>query len=225
MDNIKSVQLPSNGLLDVQSEISVRGLRGMELSTLFSSLDEAAVNDVISRITTPSLNGDSICDEDKAYILHIARQLTYGQIVTQQMVCPVCGKIHDYDINYDDFELKKLEQEDVEGAFGIGNYTFAKQVPTNETRAPLMRYKEKANLHPSYNYLILVATRIKTVNGKRESPHELITILENMPAQNLSKLVDWLDVKFGLDTTFKVECKSCHTPFAGGLGISADLFR
>jgi hypothetical protein len=226
MNNIDKKVLPSNGLLkDVPREVTIRGMKGREISTLFSSLTDASIDAIIKDVTEPSLEPDLLCDEDKAFILHQTRVLTFGSEVQQTLRCPICGHIHDYVFNYDDFEINYLEENHLEEELTIGDQTIKRRIPTSETMAELKRYKEKFNLPDSYAFILLQAGKIGSINGKKKTTTELVQYLENLPGNELVKVSRFLDRKFGLETTVQVECVNCKTAFAGGIGINADLFR
>jgi hypothetical protein len=227
MNNIDNVKLPSNGLIDnVPSEVQVRGMKGREISTLYSSLNEAAIEDVIRNVTTPSLQPDILCDEDKKCILHKTRVLTFGNEIEQSLRCPFCGNIHTYIIDYDNFNFVLLDEDILSKTVVMSDgKVITKAIPTKASWDAIHRYKDKRNLPDTYAFLLLQAARIGTIDGKHIGMSDLIEYLENLPGNELVNLSKALDIKFGLDTTFKVECNSCHTDFTGGIGINADMFR
>jgi hypothetical protein len=227
MDNIEKKVLPSNGLLeDVPREVAIRGMRGREISTVLSSLTDASVDEVIKSVTNPSLEPENLCDEDKKFVLHQTRILTFGEEIQQTLRCPFCGHIHDYTINYSDLELTYLEEEVLNDVLELSDGTkITRRIPSSKTMEEIIRYKDKVKFPPSYSFLFLQASRIGKVNGKKMPIGEMITWLENIPGKELSKISKFLDIRFGLDTTFEVECAGCGTSFTGGIGISADLFR
>lgn len=226
MNNIDKKVLPSNGLLpNVPREATIRGMKGREISTLFSSLTDASVDAIIKGVTDPSLDPEIMCDEDKTFILHQARVLTFGNEVQQTLRCPICGHIHDYIVGYDSLEIIYLAEEHFNEELEVDGKIIKRRVPTQETINEANRYKEKVNLPDSYAFILLQATKIATVNGKKKSIGELVEYLENIPGNQLVKISRFLDRKFGLQTTFEAECEQCHGIFTGGIGINADLFR
>ena len=227
MNILDKVVLPSNGMMEnVPKEVTIRDMKGRELSTLFSSLTDASIDNVISEVTDPSVDPDLLCDEDKKFILHKTRELTFGNTVDQTLRCPFCSKIHNYTIDYNDLSFDLLDEDKFNETIEMpdGN-TITKKVPSKLDWDKIHRYKEKRNLPESYSYILLQVARINTINGKKKSLGEIIAYLENLPAKDLRNLTDKLELKFGLDTTFIAECKSCKTDFPGGIGINADLFR
>jgi uncharacterized C2H2 Zn-finger protein len=201
-------------------------MKGKELSTLFSSFNEAAVDEIIKAVTDPSVDPDMLCDEDKKFILHKTRVLTFGNMLDQTLRCPFCGKIHTYNIDYDNFELSHLDEDWLNEKITMPDgKVITKAIPTKADWNAAHKHKEKRGLPDSYSYLLLQAIRISHVDGSRKTLSELIDYLENLPGRDLSFLTRKLELKFGLDTTFTVECQSCHTDFTGGVGINADMFR
>lgn len=226
MNNIDRKVLPSNGNLpNIPREVEIRGMKGREISTLFSSLTDSAINDIIKNVTTPSLDPNDLCDEDKLYILHQTRVLTFGQEVEQSLRCPACGHIHSYIFNYEDFDFTLLEEEKLTEEFRVGEDVITRRIANQEIIDEMMRHKEKFNLPDSYAFLLLQASRIGRINNKKKSTMELVQYLENMQGKDLIKLSKFLELDFGLKTRFKVECVKCRHKFEGGIGINADLFR
>lgn len=227
MNNIEKKVLPSNGLMeDIPREVVIRGMLGREISTLFSSLNDAAIDDIIKNVTDPSLDPDYLCDEDKQFILHQTRILTFGNELQQTLRCPICGHVHDYIINYDDLDFNLLTEDTLNEKLKLadGN-VLERRVPSSRIMRDIIRYKEKANKPSSYAFIFLQVSRLGLINGKQRSIGDLVEYLENMPGKELVKVSRFLDFKFGLDTSFMVECDKCQSSFTGGIGITADLFR
>lgn len=227
MNNIDKVVLPTNGLLeDTPKEVKIRGMKGRELSTLFSSLTEASIDSVIAEVTEPKVDPDLLTDEDKVFILHKTRELTFGDKVEQNLRCPICGHIDLYEVSYEDLEFTLLEEEVLNEEIEMSDgKVITKKIPTKADWKNVHRYKEKRKLPEDYSFILLQAIRINTIDGKSKTLGEVITYLENLPGKDLRQLYDKLDIKYGLDTSFKVNCNSCKSEFTGGIGINADLFR
>lgn len=227
MNNIDKKVLPSNGLMSgIPREVTIRGMLGREISTLFSSLTDSAVDAVIANVTDPELDPEMLCDEDKQFILHQTRILTFGSEIQQTLRCPFCGHVHDYVVNYDDLDLTYLEEDVLNGILTLEDNTkIERRIPTARVMGDIIHYKEKTKAPQSYAFIFLQVARIGKVNGKARSIGELVEYLENLPGKELLKISKFLDIKFGIDTTFTVECNKCGTAFTGGIGINADLFR
>jgi hypothetical protein len=227
MNNIEKIVLPTNGLLDgVPREVTVRGMKGREISTLFSSLNETAIDAVIKDVTEPSVNVDILSDEDKRYILHKTRELTFGPEITQTLRCPGCGAVKDYSVNYNDLEFKLLEEDIINTPIKMPDEKEVwVKIPTKKDWVALDRYKEKRKLPETYAYILLFAVRIKKINDEVVSLGEAITYLEELPGKDMQYLTDKLSFRYGLLTDFETTCKVCGLNFTGGIGINADLFR
>jgi hypothetical protein len=226
MNNIEKKILPSNGILDyIPKEVVIRGMKGREISTLFSSLSDAAIDDIIKNVVEPALDPNELCDEDKLFILHQTRVLTFGTEVQQTLRCPFCGHIHNYVLDYSDFEIIYLEEDYLKEELTINNASIKRRIPNSKILDEVKVYKEKIKLPDSYAFILLQATKIASINGKRKSIGELVEYLENLPGKELVKISKFLEKNFGLQTSFKVECVQCKTAFTGGIGINADLFR
>jgi len=226
MNNIEKKTLPSNGLIEnVPKEVTIRGMKGREISTLFSSLTDASIEKIIKDVTEPSLDPDLLSDEDKSFILHQTRILTFGTEIQQTLRCPFCGHIHDYIVDYSDFSVTLLPHDHLEEEFILEDKTIKRRIANKEVLTSARNHKDKANLSDDYAFILLLATKIGSINGKKKSMFELVDFLENIPGKDLVKISKFLDVPHGLRTDFTVECKNCKTAFTGGIGINADMFR
>lgn len=226
MNNIEKKTLPSNGLLeDVPKEVTIRGMKGREISTLFSSLTDASIEAIIKEVTEPSLDPDILSDEDKAFVLHQTRVLTFGTEIQQTLRCPFCGHIHDYILDYSDFEVTLLPHDHLEEEFVLEDTKIKRRIPNKEILKSARSYKDKVNLPDDYAFILLLATKIGSINGKKKSVSELVEYLENLPGKELVKVSQFLDVPHGMKTDYTVECVNCKTAFTGGIGVNADMFR
>jgi uncharacterized C2H2 Zn-finger protein len=224
--------LPSNGMLGYPKYVTIRAMTGRELSMVYSTLNEAVINEVITNVIEPKISIDLLCDEDRAFILHSTRVLTFGRDVVQVLRCPFCGEIHSYKLDYSNFNIKYLEsEEDASGIYKLDNGDeIKKRVPSTERFNEIAAYKEKYNV-PAYDaFLLLQVAKVdyikESTTGRRIKPiAEIMDYLANLPGDIFMDITEFLDTKFGLDTTFTVECEGCQNTLTGGLGITADLFR
>jgi hypothetical protein len=226
MQNVDKVKLPSNGLLGAPEEVGIRSMTGREISTIFSSLNEESLNRVISAVTEPNLDPSTLCDEDKYFILHKTRTLTFGDEIVQTLKCPFCNHMEEYTINYDQFDLKYLAMEDLAVEVTVGKDTvISRKIPLRSDWEKINTYKEKRKLTDDYAYILLQAAKVDKVNGERKSLGEVVTLLESIPGNDLVRLARVFDLRFGLDTTYIQPCGKCKIDLTGGVGINADMFR
>lgn len=226
MQNIDKEVLPSNGLLDAPKEVGIRAMTGREISTIYSSLNEESINQVIKSVTTPSLDPNDLCDQDKSFILHKTRTLTFGDEIHQTLKCPFCGHIHEYTINYSDFNTKYLTQEYLDEVVELSNGDkVSRRIATRKVWKEIDNHKTKRNLSDMYAYILLVSSRVGEINGERKSIGELVEYLENLPGNDLVKIDRGFGERFGLDTTYIQQCAKCKLDITGGVGINADMFR
>lgn len=228
--NIEKVVLPTNGLVKYPREVYISAMRGRHLSTILSSLDDGAVDKVIEDIIEPKISITELTDEDKTFILHKARTLTFGNEIKQTLKCPVCGDIHEYTLNYEDFDTIYLREEDVgkELIINVGGkeYAIINKIPTGETWEEVEQYKRRYKPVPTLAYILIQAAHISTINGRGWTMAEKVNFLaDELPANLLVEVAQFLDVKYGFDPTYLVECHNTGTAFTGGLAITADLFR
>lgn len=226
MNNIDKKVLPSNGLIEgVPKEVTIRGMKGKEISTLFSSLTDASIESIIKEVTDPRLDPEELTDEDKAFILHQTRVLTFGHELQQTLRCPFCKHIDNYILDYKNFEVIYLNENHLTDELELDGVTIKRRLVNTELLKEARNYKNKVNLPDDYAFILLQATRIASLNNKKKTIAELVEYLENIQGKDLVKVARFLDAKFGLQTDFTVECSNCHTAFTGGVGINADMFR
>lgn len=226
--NITKIKLPSNGLLEkVPAEITVRGMKGQELSMIYSNFNDESVDEVIKAvIVDEDINLTDLTDQDKAAILHSTRTQTFGNITTQAVPCPFCGQIHEYDINYDQFETKFLEEEYItNNNITIGDNTYERRVPTSGTYQQLRAFRDKYNINQHDEYILKQMAFIKKLNNKVPGDLQLLNHLKDLPGKELHELSRELELDFGLKTIYKVDCNNCKKTIPGVLGITPNLFR
>lgn len=224
--------LPSNGFLGYPREVTIRAMNGRELSMAYSILNETTIDEIIYNVIEPKIEVSQLCDEDKAFILHSTRVLTFGHKIDQVLRCPFCGEIHTYTIDYRDLETTYLESEEqTSGLFTLPNGDeIKKQIPTSARFSEINLYKTKHNIPAYDSFLLLQVAKIEYIKVKEDARRirsitELMDYLANIPGNDFMDVAEFLDVKFGLNTTFEAECKGCGTTLTGGIGITADLFR
>lgn len=229
MANIKKIDLPTNGVLNAPKQITIRELTGKDLSALYSNFNEEALDYVIKQaiIEPEEIDLDSLATEDKTYILHALRVLTFGSEVEQTLRCPFCGKVHDYVINYDDFALNKIPSDYLtHGSIAeIAGKAIERTIPTIHKLETIRNFKEQMKISDHDDYILLLMGYINTVDNKKLSPLDLRDFLINLPGRDLVKVEKHVDVKYGFDTTFTVECESCSVAITGGIGLNAHIFR
>lgn len=227
MKNIDKLLLPSCGVDgNTPKEVTVRDMKGSQLSTLYSSLTDASIEAIIGEVTKEDINVELLCDEDKAAILHKTRRLTFGDEVQQTLRCPHCNKIHDYTIDYNDLETVMLDTELFNEPIVLSDGTIiTRRLPNKAIIAEILRQQEKFQLDKSTSYNLMLFSKIDTINGKTFTVRQAVDFLEALDGRDWALLSKMLDIRFGLNPTYIVECKDCGLAIPGGLGINADLFR
>lgn len=233
MVNVKEYILPSNGHLGYAKKVNIRSMKGGELSTAMSSLTAASMDRIIEAVMQPLISADMLSDEDKFFILHMARVQTFGDILSQAIRCPFCGEIHTYDVNYNDFKVKYLDNEDEASGeknieFGTNKLTVKKRIPTAEDFADIKLYQEKHKPNADFAFILYMIAKIKYIilNDKKYTTiSELMNLLVDLDGLAFLEIDEFVKTEFGLDTTFIVDCKTCKIAVTGGVGINADLFR
>lgn len=225
---IEKLRLPSNGILGVPEMVSVKSLTGKELGILYTSLSDAAIDEVIKNITTPNIDPNILSDEDKFAILFLARELTLGSSFEQHIRCPHCGNIHKYVLDHSEFNTIYLEDFNNEILLPNGDIII-KRIPTSNIMEDINFFKERNNVDQLDSFLLYLLARISKVkqsSGTEISNQRLIfDYLANLEGSSFVEIIDKIDTKFGVDMTFIRECPTTHEDIVGVLGINADFFR
>ena len=172
-----------------------------------------------------------MCDEDKWYILHQARVLTMGTTINLKLKSPhdSTGAIFDYTLDYNDFNLNYLDEDELNREVSVQDldnkwHTIEKQPLNTLIRDEIDAYRRKFNPPQTEALIWNQAAKIKKLDGKKRTIKELVEFILDLPASQLNHLITSLNLNFGLDTTYTVECPTTHLAFTGGLAFTADLF-
>lgn len=230
MINVQKYILPSNGFLGYEKEVTIRSMKGKEISTAYSSLTDASLDKIIEAVIEPKIDIDILADEDKVFILHMTRTLTFGNEIKQSLRCPFCGEIHTYDINYKDLQTKLLEDElQAHGELELETGDIIKKrVPISEHFTEIKQYKDKYSIPEEDSYALLQVARIEYIQTKVKKLTSIFDKMEyivNIPGKYFIEISKFVETDFGFNTVFQVNCNKCNTVFQGGIGITADFFR
>lgn len=209
---IKKEQFPSRGIFYNQ-DIYVTPFTGMDLKDI-SNIEEANTNQVLYKILSRRVSGISINDilvGDKLWLIYFIRDITYKQMPLKiKDTCPACGKqsVFNYTfdklvINYYDKHLPnkqiKLPNED------LAEFTF----PTIAVESQINRLKNDPNMLESIDdQFMLLASYIKTVNGKKLSLWDAYNYAKGVDAPTFCKIIHMLDkYTFNFPRTAKFTCE------------------
>lgn len=228
MNNIDRKILPSNGTVKgVPKEVTIRGMKGVEISTIYSSLTEASIDEVIKAVTDDGqIDVDLLTDEDKLFILLETRKLTFGPEVKQSLRCPFCNHIHEYTIDLDNLPIHLLDETNFNDIITLSSGdTVTKRLPNKLTYEEIENARIKFNYPPTYNFILGIASKIDKINGRRLTIREQVEWLENLDGKLLVEVAESINFVYGVENTYIVNCVKCGTNFTGGVGLNADLFR
>lgn len=227
MRNFGKIKLPSNGLLGYPQEVTIRDLDIEELSTIYASMNDASIERVFKSIIGDQVEISKLVDEDKVYILHKVRQLTFGDEIKTGSRCPFCGFINQHSADYHDFSVVFLTKEQVEETLELSNgdkvsRNFPNEKDKNEIRDLITKFNLTSK---GEQFTLSQVLLLGSVNGERLTALERLNYLRQTTPQDFAKIVEFNIVKYGIDTTFTTECNHCSQTYTGGVGLSADLFR
>lgn len=236
---IEKVKLPSNGLLGYPAEVTVRELKGSELSVIYTSLSDSSVDYVLKQALvddSKNIDLDMMADQDKLFLLIKLRILTLGPNLIQNVKSPYgTQRIQEVELDLASMEVMYLEQKELDKELEVTDqngtvYVLKRRVPNRKVIEEIMEAKEKHNISSYDDALLrmvsLLDPKIKAPNGYKARPvHEVVDFLGNLPGRQLKEVYNFVEMPFGINPTFEVECEETRQSFLGVVAFSADLFR
>lgn len=203
--------MPSRGIF-YPDDIYVTPFTGMDLKDI-TSFEENTVNQILFKILSRRVTGIAINDilvGDKLWFIYLIRNITYpDHQIPIKCTCEHCGtqsiqyytfdklKVDHYDNRFPDSQIKLPNSDLIEFAF-----------PTIGTESQILRLKNDPNLmEPIDDQFMLLASYIKTINGKKLSIWDAYNYAKNADAATFCKIVRLLDKhSFSFLRTARFEC-------------------
>ena len=240
----EGMELPSKGLIydkKVNSHVELRSMTARdEMKRLSPSTTQfKTLADIIEgcMIEKPAIHVYDMALGDYEYLLHRLRIVTYGDEYKIYLRCPYCGEevetvAHLENLAVKDFDISKFEELKTITLPKSGHVVTLKfQTPRMldeiESKTKEMKRKYKT-ADIAFDLLILLESVIDTVDGAKLDATKLETFVNNLPAMDMTKIVnsvDALNSLIGIDNELIVDCNKCggevHTSFRYG----AEFFR
>ena len=240
----EGVDLPSKGLIydkKVNPHVELRSMTARdEMKRLSPSTTQFKVlSDIIEgcMIEKPAIKVYDMALGDYEFLLHKLRIVTYGDEYKIAIRCPYCGEevettAHLEELAVKEFDLKKFEElKTITLPKSKSVVTLKFQTPRmldeieSKTKEMKRKYKD-ADI--AFDLLILLESVIDTVDGAKLDSARLETYVNNLPAMDMTKIVnavDELNALIGIDNNLIVDCNKCggevHTSFRYG----SEFFR
>lgn len=220
--------LPSNGVF-YPNDIYVTPFTGMDLKDLTNI--EGSVNQVLYKILSKRVKGVEITDiltNDKLWFIYYIRNITYKNRPIQiKCTCPECGaqslheftfeklNIEHYNNHLPSKQLKMPNEDMVE-------FTF----PTIGTENAIVRLKNNpANIEPIDDQFMLLASYIKTINGKKLTLWDAYNYVQSVDAMTFCFIINTLDkYTFTCDRTADFVCPECGAKLSPIIEMDQEFF-
>lgn len=225
---LKKDLLPSNGAF-YPDDIYVTPFTGLDLKDITNITDEN-VNAVLYKILNRRIFGidtSKILTNDKLWLIYYIRSITYkDNPIKMKCVCDKCESqsiqtytidklsVKHYDKHLPDSQTKMPNDDLVE-------FTF----PTIGSENQIMRLKNDPNLlEPIDEQIMLLASYIDTVNGRKLSLWDAYQYVKNCDAPTFCFIIHTLDeYSFGCDRTMEWTC-DCGASNSSIVELSQEFF-
>jgi len=221
-------QIPSRGIF-YPDDIYITPFTGMDLKDI-TSFEESTINQTLFKILARRVTGISTNDiliGDKLWFIYKIRDITYpNNKIPIKCTCEHCGtqsiqyytfdtlKIDYYDNRLPDGQIKLPNTDMIEFAF-----------PTIGTESQVTRLKNDPNLlEPVDDQFMLLASYIKTVNGKKQTIWDAYNYAKNADATTFCKIVRILDkYAFAFPRVAEFNC-CCGEKIQAPVQLTQDFF-
>jgi endogenous inhibitor of DNA gyrase (YacG/DUF329 family) len=188
-------------------------------------------------IEKPAIHVYDMALGDYEFLLHKLRIVTYGDDYKMAVKCPHCGEIvetvaHLEELKIAEFTPEKFEALKVLKLPKKGDTISLKfQTPRmlDEMEAETKELKRKfKDADASFDLLVLLKNVIDTVNGEKLTATKLETYINNLPALDMTKIVntvDALNALVGIENELTVNCPKCGGEVATYFRFGPEFFR
>lgn len=217
----KEIDVPSNGYLGGPSKITIRAMRTSEEKILNSENNSNYLNKLCKACTIKPKNLDwkTLTPNDYQFILFQLRELTYGPIYKQPIVCPFCGRSQDAEINIASFEYDLLEK-DIESKLFV-------ELPISKAQVHLKLLSQdeidkidneaeelarKGLVSDASTHAIdkKFAAMVDTISGEEfKTDQEKFAFVQNMHLADFNAIRNAIgNIRYGLNNVAKVTCQN-----------------
>ena len=241
---MEGYELPSKGKIydkTVNPHIELRSMTARdEMKRLSpSSTPLKTLADIIEGccIEKPAVHVYDMALGDYEFLLHKLRIVTYGEDYKVSLRCPECGELVEAVAKLDQLQVKDFDEETVNnlktfslpktGRMVSLNFTSPRSMEESEVKVKEMkrRYKD-ATL--DFDTLVKLLINIDTVDGEKKNEHELQTMITNLPAMDLQKIlnnIDKLNQQVGLENILYLDCPKCNEEISTFFRFGPEFFR
>lgn len=240
----EGMELPSKGLIydkPVKAYVELRSMTARdEMKRLSPSPAKFKVlADIIEgcMIEKPEVHVYDMALGDYEYLLHRLRIVTYGDEYKVAVRCLNCGEITETVAHLEELQVVPFDNLKFEELKTIklpkkgDTITLKFQTPRmlDEIEAEVKELKRKfKSAEISFDLLVLLKNVIDTVNGSKLTNTQLETYVNNLPALDMTKIVNAIDeinALIGIKNDLIVTCSNCGGEVPTYFRFGPEFFR
>lgn len=237
--------LPSKGKIylerTVNPNIELRSMTAREEMRRLSpsSTPLKTLADIIEDccIEKPAIHVYDMSLGDYEFLLHKLRIVTYGEDYKVALRCPECGEMIEAVAKLDQLDVKEFDEDEVRN---LQTFTLPKsnRSITLSFQSPRMleemevKVKDMKRRYKTatidFETLVKLLVNIDLVDGEKKNEHELETIVTNLPAVDMQKIlnnIDKLNKQIGLDNVLYLTCPKCGEEVTTFFRFGPEFFR
>jgi hypothetical protein len=188
-------------------------------------------------IEKPAVHVYDMALGDYEYLLHRLRIVTYGDEYKVAVKCLNCGEVSETVAHLEELEVVPFDHAKFEELSTIklpkkgDTVTIKFQTPRilDEMEAEIKELKRKfKSAEVSFDLLVLLKNIVDTVNGTKLTSSQLETYINNLPALDMTKLVnavDELNALIGIKNDLVVTCSKCGGEVPTYFRFGPEFFR
>ena len=241
---MEGYELPSKGKIyseTVDPHIELRSMTARdEMRRLSpSSTPLKTLADIIEDccVEKPGVHVYDMSLGDYEFLLHKLRIVTYGEDYKVSLRCPECGETIETIAKLGQLNIKEFDEEEVKnlqtfslpksGRIVTLNFLSPRMTEEMEVKVKDMKRRYK-NATIDFETLVKLLTNIDLVDGDKKSEHDLETIITNLPAMDLQKIlnnIEKLNQQIGLDNILYLTCPKCGEEVTTFFRFGPEFFR
>jgi len=237
-------ELPSKGKIydvPVDPHVELRSMTARdEMKRLSpSSTQFKKLADIIEgcMIEKPKVHVYDMALGDYEFLLHKLRIVTYGTKYKMTLSCPHCLEAFETEANLEQLQVNDFDETKFEELRYItlpvsgDKVKLRFQTPRILDEIDLQVKEAKRKYRTAdieFDLLYLLKAAIDEVNGEKMDPLKIEQYINNLPAKDMTKIVNGLDALnacVGLDSTLFVDCPKCGGEVKTFFRFGSEFFR
>ena len=203
-------------------------------STQFKSLADIIEGCMVEK---PAIHVYDMALGDYEFLLHKLRIVTYGDEYKIGLRCPYCGEQLETsahleslvvkEFNIDAFNKARTIQLPKSGKTIVLKFQTPRMLDEIDAKTKELKRKFKS-AEISFDMLVLLESVIDSIDGEKYEQTKLETFINNLPAMDMAKIINSVDILnglVGLDSTLIVDCNKCGGEVRTSFRFGPEFFR